>query len=495
MIQLADLEKLTPKDIEALESTIQPILSKRVELKKRIYRNGNSQTIMAGVNPIIAMERYIVETASGYLGGKAPKYEVQEIVNPEKRSLIKRILDKVMGEKNLKDEMEIIMQYITNYNDDGDEFYRLVRDVMEVGACYEIIYESEDNEKVYSRLDPTQTVAIYDYSTPVNLIGVARLYKTNDISGNTSFVMEITDRDSKRTYRRPAVGAYELVKEESKLWGDVPAICFEDINGISIFEPIIDLVKSYEQVYNNCKNTHQYNDEAKLKVTGYTPNEPLTIPDENGNLIANPARQTEDAVLLNSKVFYTPDKDGDIEWIEKNINDGAVTNFEKTTIDLISLVGGVPNTTDTGFSNADNSSALEKKFFTLEQIVTSIAIGLRKELLRRWELIFNRINMEKNTKYDFRQIEVKLYRNMPTDRLSETDMALKLRGLVSDETVIGQLPYEFNPQAEIEQLKKEQEEEPIDILKDKEVIKDEDKSMETDRQEVVANTNKEQENK
>ena len=490
MIQLSNIEELTPKDIEALESTISPILAKRVELKKRIYRNGDSSHIMTGNEPIIAMERYIVETASGYLGGKAPKYEVQEIVNPEKRSLIKKILDKVMGEKNLKDEMEIIMQYIVNYNDDGDEFYRLVRDIAEVGACYEIVYENEDNEKIYSRLDPTQTVAIYDYNTPVNLIGIARLYQTNDISGNTKYVMEITDKKSKRTYTRTSANPYVLVDEQAKLWGDVAGAVFEDINGISIFEPIIDLVKSYEQVYNNCKNTHQYNDEAKLKVTGYTPQEPLTTTDKDGNVIPNPARQIEDRVLLNSKVFYTPDKDGDIEWIEKNVNDGAVTNFEKTTIDLISLVGGVPNTTDTGFSNADNSSALEKKFFTLEQIVTSIAIGLRKLLLRRWELIFNRINMEKNTKYDFRQIEVKLYRNMPTDRLSETQMALQLRGLVSDETVIGQLPYEFNAQAELEKLEAEQE----DILVDKEV-EDEDKSMETDRQQAKEDINQEQENK
>lgn len=487
MIQLANIEELTPKDIEALESTISPILAKRAELKKRIYRNGDSSHIMTGVNPIIAMERYIVETASGYLGGKAPKYEVQEIVNPEKRSLIRKILDKVMGEKNLKDEMEIIMQYITNYNDDGDEFYRLVRDIMEVGACYEIIYESKQNEKVYSRLDPLQTIAIYDYSTPVNLIGVARLYTANEISGNTTYVMELTDKKSKRTYKRTNTSPYTLVAEESKLWGDVPAIAFEDINGISIFEPIIDLVKSYEQVYNNCKNTHQYNDEAKLKVTGYMPTEPLTILDDKGNVIANPARQVEDSVLLNSKVFYTPDKDGDIEWIEKNINDGAVTNFEKTTIDLISLIGGVPNTTDTGFSNADNSSALEKKFFTLEQIVTSIAIGLRKALLRRWELIFNRINMEKNTKYDFRQIEIKLYRNMPTDRLSETQMALQLRGIVSDETVIGQLPYEFNAQAELEKLRAEQEE--------NYEVEDENKSMETDRQEIETDIDTEQEDK
>ena len=484
MIQIGDLEELTVKDVEDLEEQIKPILKKRKELKSRIYRNGTPTSVMKGENkPIVAIEKYILETASGYLGGKAPKYEVQEIVNPAKRSLIKRILDKVMGEKNLKDEMEVILQYITNYNDDADEYYRLVKDYLSYGACYEIVYEDDTNEKIYCKLDPLQTVAIYNYSTPINLIGIVRYYEENLANGKTKKVLEVTDKNSLKLYEKTEK-EYVLVDEKAKLWGDVPGFAIEEENGISIFEPIIDLVDSYEQVYNNAKNTHQYNDNAKLKVTGYSPSEPLTITDKNGNVISNPARKAEDSALLNSEVFYTPDKDGNIEWIEKNINDGAVINFEKTTMDLISLIGGVPNTTDTGFSNADNSSALEKKFFTLEQMITSLAQSIKKGILRRWELIFNRINFEKSTSYDFRQIEVKLYRNMPTDKQSETNMALQLRGTVSDETVISLLPYELNAQAEIEKLKSEQEENnnSIDILSNKEVIEDEDRAMETDRQ-------------
>ena len=52
----------------------------------------------------------------------------------------------------------------------------LVKDILTFSACYEYIYESQDNEIVYSRLDPMQTVAIWDYSTPSNIIGLVRYY-------------------------------------------------------------------------------------------------------------------------------------------------------------------------------------------------------------------------------------------------------------------------------------------------------------------------------
>lgn len=43
----------------------------------------------------------------------------------------------------------------------------------------------------------------------------------------------------------------------------------------------------------------------------------------------NPARVQEDEAVLNAKVFYTPDKDGDIDWIIKDINDTASENHKK----------------------------------------------------------------------------------------------------------------------------------------------------------------------
>lgn len=166
----------------------------------------------------------------------------------------------------------------------------------------------------------------------------------------------------------------------------------------------------------------------------------------------NPARAKEDEAILNAKVFYTPDNTGDIGWVIKNINDTATENHKKTCLDLALMISGVPNVTDQGFTNADNSSALEKKFFPLDQVLQQADKLFEKELLRMWEIITARINLKKNTEYDFRDIEIILTRNLPSNNQEIVDNWLKLRGLVSDKTVIDHLPYSLDSESEIAEV-------------------------------------------
>lgn len=105
-----------------------------------------------------------------------------------------------------------------------------------------------------------------------------------------------------------------------------------------------------------------------------------------------------------------------------------------------------------GFTNADNSSALEKKFFPLDQVLQQADKLFEKELLRMWEIITDRINLKKNTEYDFRDIEVILTRNLPTNNQEITDNWLKLRGLLSDKTVIDHLPFDLDSESELAEM-------------------------------------------
>lgn len=69
-----------------------------------------------------------------------------------------------------------------------------------------------------------------------------------------------------------------------------------------------------------------------------------------------------------------------------------------------------------------------------------------------WEIITARINLKKNTVYDFRDIEIILTRNLPTNNQEITDNWLKLRGLVSDKTVIDHLPYDLDSESELAEM-------------------------------------------
>ena len=208
------------------------------------------------------------------------------------------------------------------------------------------------------------------------------------------------------------------------------------------------------------RNTFKYNDEAILKVIGYSPENELIITNEEGKEIINPAREKEDEYVLNSRVRYLDgDKDNaDIEWVEKNVNDSAVQNHKKTLMDIICLCSFCPNMTDLGFTSADNNAALEKKFFALQQYIATFEGEFKKGQLRRWEIILNKFNKEKGKKYDFRDIEITLQRNVPTDKNTETNIWMKLRSILPDETIISNLPFDLDPQSELEKMKKQNEE-------------------------------------
>lgn len=175
-------------------------------------------------------------------------------------------------------------------------------------------------------------------------------------------------------------------------------------------------------------------------------------------MIENPERKQNDETMLKMKVFYTPDNSGDIAWVEKSVQDTALENHKKTLIDLIAMISGVPNITDLGFTNADNASALDRKFFALEQMITDADKHFKQAILRRWETIIDRINKRKHKSYDFRNIKIDLQRNLPTDKDTETTRALKLRGLLSDASIIDMLPDDLDSTSELEKIDKQNEE-------------------------------------
>lgn len=466
MIQMSNLSEITANDIPELLRIVKPVLRKRNLLYNAYYRRRATASNLYSIDDEdikVAFETYIADMASGYFGGKEPHYIVREQSDEEKQNIIQKIFNKIFNNKSYTKEMDVLINFITNFNDDSTEHLELTRDYLIKTACYEIIYENENNEQVYSKLDALQTVGIWDYSTPVNLIGLVRTWIEKDAKNNTVTMVEITDINGTRYYNGDK--SYIEIKDKFKKnnWSDVPAIAIEQPDGLSIFETVISLIGAYQRVIQNSRNTFEYNDDAKLKVTGYQPQNPLTILDTDeksstyGQQITNPDRTLEDALFLSAKTFYTPDASGDIAWITKDMSDGALDNHKKTLVDLISMLSGVPNMSDLGFTNADNASAIDRKFFGLEQKLTLADKLFKKGYLRRWELIFNRINLKKKTNYDFRDIQVKLYRNLPTDTYTSTDSALKLRGLLSDETVIELLPYEFDAKNELD--KKEQQDE------------------------------------
>lgn len=445
------------KNISDLVIKAKKVLKKR----KYLYNRYTRKSITGDVK--VPLEYYIGNIACGFFGGKSPKYSVKQELNKNKKNLIKNLFNKMVGKNASSEELQILIDYIRDYNDDSSFFYELVKDYLLTGACYGIVYENTDNEIVYTKSPSVQTIAIYDYSNPIQKIGLLRIWQETDEENFDCDMVELILENEKRYYKNSKRLPKEFKeipdeKEEIK-WDLLPFIAIENPDELAIYEPVLSLIDTYEQVIKNNKNIFQYNDEAKLKITGFVPQNEPEIPDPNDETktIPNPAYIKEIERIKNMDIFFTPDGTGDISWVIKDVNDSASENHKKTLIELILMATCIPNVTDVGFTNADNASALEKKFFPLEQVLIQADKQFKKELLYLWELIISRINKEKKKSYDFREIQIELQRNMPSNKNDIVNMALQLRGLLSDESVINMLPFDLDTESELAKIKKQEE--------------------------------------
>ena len=406
----------------------------------------------------IPLEAYTCKVATGYLAGTKPSFTVNQETNEKKQNIIKQLFNKITGEKANPDEFKTMIDYINDYNDLGDFFLQICLDYFSTGACTWLNYENEDNEQVYARIPSWQCELIYDYSTPVQCIGAVQYYKTKDSNGNDVQNAIITTLESKRYFKDGQPTPNEFVEEtelkEDTKWYLVPFYGCENTTG-ALFENVIDLIEKLEQCIDNTSSIMEYNDSGcKLKVTGFTPQNPVL--DADGNV--NKERVKEDNALLNAKVFYTPDQSGDINCITKTIDSNSVYMMNKTLLEYVLMLTFIPNITDEAFTNADSNKALMKKFFGLQTSQQEAIKSMQKELLRMWENITDRINTKKNKKFDFRDILITINTSIPTDENEIVDAWLKLRGLISDETIIENLPFDLDAESEIKKMKEQSEE-------------------------------------
>ena len=447
MLKISNIEDITKEEIPALINRIEPILEKRRQLHNRYSRKADNRTVLwskDNKNTKITFEKFLTDLATGYTAGK-PIYSVNDTQDEERKNLIKKLLDRELGDDDYKQSMEIIVKYITDYNDDGAQTYELFHNLFELTGCYQVLYEDEDNEIRYVNYDPLQTVAVWGYELPTedHLKGLVRKWDEETLNGTIIKKVEITDKNGTRTYAMNNMT--QKVKEEDNdnhNWGQVPAIAIE--SDFALFEPCEDLIKAYEQLIQNTRNIYQYNDDAILKVVGYTPmNEPV-IQDDNGNLINNPEYETEVEAIKKMGVFFTPDGNGDIGWVIKQVDANGIESVLKIYIDLIFQLSGIPNTSDLAFNSTDlNASAIDRKFYIMNMATTNAVKQIKRMLLKRWELIFERINIKKNTKFDYRDIEIEIPKNLPANDDEKIDSLLKLKDTISNQTIIEKLGYNY----------------------------------------------------
>ena len=491
--------------LQDLFNEVDAVLQKRQTIQDRYLRGITSTTTSEGQDVQVFFEKFITDLAAGYLSGEIT-YNAEIVDQSEEPAY--RLLHPSHTEPLNPDtaaQLKFIITTLSSKNDDPRVLKQLFHDAVLFGCAYErqMDLESVDPNDLSSTSDPNytyyplsalNTVAVFSTdisdASQQNAVGLITVYtlsarNSEDNQEHTlyyciecnpysdTYVTSIYDK----TTSEDATSKYTPVitlKEEKQSTHKIPTFSvYEPDPQVSIIDPIISLTTSYEQIMNNLNDMYQYNDvDAKLKISGYRPENPLTIPNpdfdpekpvssSNPDKILNPARVVEDDYLMNSKTFFVQEG-GDVGWLLKEIHAEEATKYLKYYVDSIFQISGMPNTSDAAFNSGDmNASAIDRKFYTMALMLADVKQGVTTLIKHRWANFFARINLLASTFYNIDDITIEIGSNLPSMTDENINQQLALNGILSQKTLLSNLGYDY---ATEKKNKEEEAEVPYDTM-------------------------------
>ena len=159
--------------------------------------------------------------------------------------------------------------------------------------------------------------------------------------------------------------------------------------------------------------------------------------------------------MKENRVLVLPET-AQASWLVKNANDTQIVNILENIKKNIYKVTACPDMADETFL-AQSGTALAYKLVGFENVASGIVARFTKAIQRRIELICNILDMKASDAI-WRDININFVRNLPVNTAETVQLVNSLKGTVSDKTLLSQLPFIDDVQAELEAVKAQKEE-------------------------------------
>ena len=356
--------------------------------------------------------KIITETYSGYICGKPVSYTSND---------------------NIDDVQEAI-----NYNDSTAQDIAWLTNALTYGVGYELQWLDKYAQVRYSQVSPLNALAIFDNTLDCELLYFIRWYEADTITDSDLVYIEVYNATDKITYKAHGLqGALEFVSEEQHYFGDVPAsVFFLNDAEESIFNSIISLNDAYNELQSAEIDDFQEWVDAYLALTG---------------MDADP----EDISKMKQQRVLIMPEGATATWVTKNATDTQIVNMLDNIKKNIFKVTACPDMADETFL-AQSGTALAYKLVGFENIASSIVARFTKAIQRRIELICNVLKL-KATDAVWRDIHINFVRNLPINMAEAVQMVSGLHGVVSDKTLLAQLPFINDIDSELEAIQEQKQ--------------------------------------
>lgn len=318
----------------------------------------------------------------------------------------------------------------------------LVKQCSIYGHTYELIYADENSKPRSTQINPEQAFVVYNDDCKCEPLFGVYYYKTYDIDGNVSGVVCNVYTDSEILVYRSKTDSWRNMQLEEKsrhYFGDVPLIEYRNNSEIQgDFEQLIPLIDAYNVLQSDRVNDKEQFVDAFLFLTG------IDIDSEQAKKLR------EERILMGyegaaaqylSKVMT----ESDIQVLSDNI---------KADIHKFSCV---PDLSDESFGNNLSGVAIKYKLMGFEQQVRNKERYIARSLKERFKLYTNYLSLKGAMEWiPVHRIDIVFTRNLPVNNLEVAQMINNLNGMVTQETLLGQLDFVGDPKEEAELAKKEQ---------------------------------------
>lgn len=336
------------------------------------------------------------------------------------------------------EDIEEVMN-VLRYNDYQYEDNTFLLDALIYGVSAELMYIDEQSQPRFTAIDPTTCFGVYDDNLTNDLLYFVRFYKVNDWDDNNVYNVDVYTDSSIRHYEmRGLNGQITFIDEEPHYFSQCPANIFYLPEEQSIFDCVMGLQDAVNEVLNSEIDDYSAFCDAYLVLKNVS------------------AEEDDISQMKENRVIMLPEG-AEALWLTKQANDVQVENILKRIHDSIYRIAQCPDFSSESFVGGVSSGiAIQYRLTGMENKAGTIEGAMKKALQRRIEIICGIASIKLGEDV-FRDIEITFKRNVPEDLTSTINVINALKGTVSDATLLGQLDFVSDVNAELEAVEEQRQ--------------------------------------
>lgn len=344
--------------------------------------------------------KYITDINVGYLVGNPVEYQSEKKLDPILEAYKKQTI--------------------------ADEDSELAKMLSKFGVAFELTYADEKNDLYSKAIDPRNCIIVYDDTFQHKPL-FAITYQSKKSDHEYTEVTTYTATEIQKWGVR--LGAGEIT---SHVFGAVPVIeARNNPDKTGDYQPVLSIIDGIDILQSDRVNDKEQLVESILVVYG-------------GDMTPDQKKE-----LKESRVMVL-DKEGKAEYLVKSLNETEIEVLKKSLEQDLHKISMTPNLSDENFVGNASGVAIRYKLIAFEQNIQNKERYLERALKDRFALYNTYLSV--NSKMEVipsYEIDVVFKRNLPQNDIETATLIMQLKGMVSDETLVGLLSFVDDASAEI----------------------------------------------